>query len=482
MAYALIVDDSKTACVILARKLKQLGLRTDSVYSAQAAFDFLKETLPDVIFLDHNMPDVSGLEAIKVLKDNPSTTSTPILMYTSQHDEHFISQAKALGAVDVLPKELGTAHIEKALASLGLISQSLDSTTVQNVVEIDYGLHTDDSDVLEVNASDEDIAALVSDASRFDNPTGAASKKSSGDVQDIVAQLTPRLRHQLYLTTVEVQQAVDEQLDSAVKQMKKQLVNEVIPLSEMLDRHSEDMQRFRRSSVRWQAASFAAVLLLGAGLASTLVGGDSKPVDVDTVAETVSPSDKESETTRVTSVFSGGDSLDNRLPPSASETDNSSFAITSSARSDAAGSDNESAPVKLLDTNGIEVGDVVKWNYERNSFFLINEQSYLFELMSNGSVSSAIPERFFTSADCFGDSYVSAFPGQLFKDTRDDTLWYTPKGVAQEIVEPLSKLTAEQKCERVKEEEMTLSLLLPNDIGETGVDQSKFQLGEGFSR
>src|SRR3954468_3201980 len=101
---ALIVDDSRSARVILGRMLEGYGLAVDSAESAEQALEYLKQTRPDVIFMDHLMPGMDGFQAVQVIKSNPQTATIPVVMYTSQEGELYASQARALGAVGVLPK------------------------------------------------------------------------------------------------------------------------------------------------------------------------------------------------------------------------------------------------------------------------------------------------------------------------------------------------------------------------------------------
>jgi CheY-like chemotaxis protein len=53
---ALIVDDSKSARLFLARALEKYDIDVDSAESAEAAIDYLSGNRPDVIFMDHQMP------------------------------------------------------------------------------------------------------------------------------------------------------------------------------------------------------------------------------------------------------------------------------------------------------------------------------------------------------------------------------------------------------------------------------------------
>jgi CheY-like chemotaxis protein len=91
------------------------------VESAEQAIDYLSRQRPDVIFMDHLMPGMDGFQAVQAIKNNPRTATIPIMMYTSQEGELYLSQARALGAVGVLPKQIKHADVSKALEQLHLI-------------------------------------------------------------------------------------------------------------------------------------------------------------------------------------------------------------------------------------------------------------------------------------------------------------------------------------------------------------------------
>jgi len=120
---ALIVDDSKLAQFVLKKMLNNHKLLVDSAESAEEALGYLTHQKPDVIFMDHTMPGMDGLQALKVIKSNPDTATIPIMMYTSQDDGVYLSEARALGAVDILPKQLKPVELEKVLQKLNLIGQ-----------------------------------------------------------------------------------------------------------------------------------------------------------------------------------------------------------------------------------------------------------------------------------------------------------------------------------------------------------------------
>ena len=118
---ALIVDDSKSARLFLARVLENYDIDVDSAESAEAAIDYLSSNRPDVIFMDHMMPGMDGLQAVQAIKNDPRTATIPIMMYTSQEGELYLGQARALGALGVLPKQIKPADVSKVLYQLHLV-------------------------------------------------------------------------------------------------------------------------------------------------------------------------------------------------------------------------------------------------------------------------------------------------------------------------------------------------------------------------
>jgi CheY-like chemotaxis protein len=120
---ALVVDDSKTARVTLKRMLEKHDLLVDTVESAQLALDYLVHKTPGVIFMDHMMPGMDGLQAVQAIKSNPATATIPIMMYTSKEGDLYVSQARALGAIGILPKQVEPAELYAVLSNLGLVSE-----------------------------------------------------------------------------------------------------------------------------------------------------------------------------------------------------------------------------------------------------------------------------------------------------------------------------------------------------------------------
>ena len=118
---ALVVDDSKLARVALKKQLEEYDLSVALADSGEEALEYLKYHMVDVVFMDHIMPGIDGLEAVAAIKSNPLTATIPVMMYTSKEGEVYVSQARALGALDVLPKQVEPGVLFGMLLKLGLV-------------------------------------------------------------------------------------------------------------------------------------------------------------------------------------------------------------------------------------------------------------------------------------------------------------------------------------------------------------------------
>src|SRR5258706_14359359 len=109
---ALVVDDSKSARVILSRMLEKYDIEVDMSESAEQAIEYLKHNRPDAIFMDHLMPGMDGLQAVQAIKSNPQRPISPVSIYTFHEGELHVGEACALRGM--------VGHREQQCAQAGL--------------------------------------------------------------------------------------------------------------------------------------------------------------------------------------------------------------------------------------------------------------------------------------------------------------------------------------------------------------------------
>ena len=108
--------------------LEKYDIEVDMAESAERAIEYLNHNRPDAIFMDHLMPGMDGLQAVQAIKGNPQTAMIPIMMYTSQEGELYVGQARALGAMGVLPKQVRAVDVSKVLYELHLLPDRRETT------------------------------------------------------------------------------------------------------------------------------------------------------------------------------------------------------------------------------------------------------------------------------------------------------------------------------------------------------------------
>jgi CheY-like chemotaxis protein len=186
---ALVVDDSKTARDVLRKILESHDLDVATVEYAEDAIEYLNDSRPDIIFMDYEMSGIDdGLEALSAINDNPVTATIPIVMYKAHQGELYVGQARALGAVDVLPKQLEPVEVSKLLESLRIIGE--DAGSRERRVRSDEKLST--GDYPSTDQFDADLREMLQHL--FDQQREILRRELEDSQEMIVRRVTDRVR------------------------------------------------------------------------------------------------------------------------------------------------------------------------------------------------------------------------------------------------------------------------------------------------
>src|SRR5437773_9936767 len=112
----LIVDDNDMNRDMLARRLQRLGYEVSLADSARELHQRIQDEHIDLVFLDIEMPEISGLDVLKILRDSYSPIELPVIMVTVRSQSEDIVNALSLGANDYLTKPI---DFPVALARIG---------------------------------------------------------------------------------------------------------------------------------------------------------------------------------------------------------------------------------------------------------------------------------------------------------------------------------------------------------------------------
>lgn len=101
---ALIVDDQSTMRKILESHMRKLHFQVRFAEDGGTAVILANSVRPDIILLDLNLPDVSGIEVLEKLRASSRTNAIPVLIVSGEGSQENIVAALKLGARDFIVK------------------------------------------------------------------------------------------------------------------------------------------------------------------------------------------------------------------------------------------------------------------------------------------------------------------------------------------------------------------------------------------
>ncbi|HET6595007.1 MAG TPA: response regulator [Anaerolineales bacterium] len=114
-----IVDDDEEMSRAIGLMLQVLNCEVVSFPNARSAVQkLLTGKTPQVLFLDINMPEVSGLDLLEFLRRRPEWKNLPIIMLSSESADVTIDKALLLGADAFILKPATIDEIERAMITV----------------------------------------------------------------------------------------------------------------------------------------------------------------------------------------------------------------------------------------------------------------------------------------------------------------------------------------------------------------------------
>ncbi|MBR2208703.1 MAG: response regulator, partial [Synergistaceae bacterium] len=108
-AKVLIVDDTPVNLVVAKGMLKDTKVKIDTAESGEEALDKIKAEHYDLIFLDHKMPGLDGIETLKQAK--PNAQDTPFIALTANAGANARNEYIHAGFNDYLPKPFKSSEM-----------------------------------------------------------------------------------------------------------------------------------------------------------------------------------------------------------------------------------------------------------------------------------------------------------------------------------------------------------------------------------
>jgi CheY-like chemotaxis protein len=227
--------------------LERRGFEVDTADSAEAALQQLSESLPQVVFMDHLLPGIQGLEAVRQLRIRKHAKDVRIVMYTSQEGELFAEIARVAGADDVFVKTADSRSLDTILGRLDLLPDGASGSTERGVV---VPLRSNRHPVAAAESLEDRLAPIL-------------ERHREKLRQDLLSEFAILERHEEHMR-LEAMRRIDEMTERAIGSITQALEQRSGP---------GDVRRPARRPAALRAA--AVIVALGIGLALGAASGVS---------------------------------------------------------------------------------------------------------------------------------------------------------------------------------------------------------------
>lgn len=121
MKTCLVVDDSKVIRRVARRILEELDFQIEEAVDGKDALSACERVSPDVVLLDWNMPVMTGIDFLRVLRGRPDMHQPVVVFCTTENDMTHIRTAMEAGANEYIMKPFDREIIEAKFSQVGLM-------------------------------------------------------------------------------------------------------------------------------------------------------------------------------------------------------------------------------------------------------------------------------------------------------------------------------------------------------------------------
>jgi diguanylate cyclase (GGDEF)-like protein len=118
VSFLLFADDNEDMRLMLRDLFRSVGHEVALAADGAAALLAIEEREPDLVILDHSMPNLTGMDVCRRMKANPFTARIPILMLTAQGGMESKIEGFAAGADDYLAKPFDPRELRARVSAL----------------------------------------------------------------------------------------------------------------------------------------------------------------------------------------------------------------------------------------------------------------------------------------------------------------------------------------------------------------------------
>jgi two-component system chemotaxis response regulator CheY len=120
MKHCLVVDDSRVIRTVARRIMEELSYSVAEAEDGMEGLRVCREKMPDLIFLDWNLPSMKGLDFVRSVRGQHDGGHPVILFCTTESDPGEIASAMAAGANEYVLKPFDGSSVRAKLADIGV--------------------------------------------------------------------------------------------------------------------------------------------------------------------------------------------------------------------------------------------------------------------------------------------------------------------------------------------------------------------------
>jgi DNA-binding response OmpR family regulator len=137
MPTALIVEDEPEANRLLALLVQLRGYQTRSAFTGDEALEMVRQSRPDIVFLDLMLPDTNGYDVCRALKSTRTTNLIPVVMVTARIEEENRLLSYRVGANDYVSKPYTPDEIYDAMSAADCWKRSIEGPSTSGDICVD---------------------------------------------------------------------------------------------------------------------------------------------------------------------------------------------------------------------------------------------------------------------------------------------------------------------------------------------------------
>jgi two-component system phosphate regulon response regulator PhoB len=114
----LLVEDERDMAELVAMRLQKEHYEVEVAHDGQLGLDRIRASKPDLVLLDIMLPGMTGTEVLREIRNDPGTSSIPVIVLTARSEEGDVVAGLHIGADDYVTKPFAMSVLVARIAAV----------------------------------------------------------------------------------------------------------------------------------------------------------------------------------------------------------------------------------------------------------------------------------------------------------------------------------------------------------------------------